>query len=43
LASETPDGVHVVEEFEPENQHPKEMQQAGWQLILDNFKKHAES
>ena len=41
--SETPEGVHVKEEFEPENQHPEEMQQAGWQLILDNFKKHAES
>ena len=41
--SETPDGVHLVEEFEPENQNPEEMQQAGWQLILDNFKKHAES
>lgn len=41
--SEMPEGVRVVEEFEPENQHPKEMQQAGWQLILDNFKKHAES
>ncbi len=40
--SETPEGVHVVEEFEPENQNPEEMQQAGWQLILDNFKKYAQ-
>lgn len=29
--------------FEAENTHPVEMQQAGWQAILDNFKKYAES
>ena len=30
--------IHIVEEFEPENENPKEMQRAGWQAILDNFK-----
>lgn len=32
----------VTETFEPENQNPLEMQQAGWQAILDNFKKYTE-
>ncbi|MBL7792336.1 MAG: SRPBCC domain-containing protein [Saprospiraceae bacterium] len=34
--------TRVVETFEPENMNSWEMQQAGWQAILDNFKKHAE-
>lgn len=33
----------VIETFEAENTHPIEMQKAGWQAILDNFKKYAES
>ena len=33
----------VREEFEPENQNSLEMQKNGWQSILDNFKKYAES
>jgi uncharacterized protein YndB with AHSA1/START domain len=33
----------VVETFDAENTHSIEMQQAGWQAILDNFKKHVES
>jgi uncharacterized protein YndB with AHSA1/START domain len=33
----------VVEIFEAENIHPVEFQKAGWQAILDNFKKYAES
>jgi len=33
----------VVETFDPESENPVEMQRAGWQAILDNFKKHAES
>lgn len=37
------DTTEVVESFEAENQHPAEMQQAGWQAILDNFKKYAEA
>ena len=33
----------VIEMFEPESENSIEMQQMGWQLILDNFKKHVES
>jgi hypothetical protein len=36
-------GTKVTEQFEPENQNPEDMQQAGWQMILDNFKSYAES
>jgi uncharacterized protein YndB with AHSA1/START domain len=32
----------VKEIFEAENENPIEMQRAGWQAILDNFKKHVE-
>ncbi|TSJ41348.1 SRPBCC family protein [Fluviicola chungangensis] len=32
----------VVETFEAESQNPVEMQQGGWQAILDNFKKYTE-
>ena len=35
--------THITETFEPENQNSLEMQQAGWQSILDNFKKYAEA
>jgi uncharacterized protein YndB with AHSA1/START domain len=35
-------GTTITEQFEPENQNPEDMQQAGWQMILSNFKKHAE-
>lgn len=35
--------VRVVESFEAENANPLEMQQFGWQAILDNFKKHTET
>lgn len=35
--------VRVIESFDPENQNPEEMQRAGWQSILDNFKKYVES
>lgn len=40
---ETPEGVKIVESFEPENENPEEMQRSGWQAILDNFKKYVES
>lgn len=40
---ETPDGVKITQSFDPENENPIEMQQTGWQAILDNFKKYAES
>lgn len=32
----------VAETFEPENTNPLELQQRGWQAILDNFKKYCE-
>ena len=35
-------GIHIVETFEAENIHSLDMQRAGWQAILDNFKKYAE-
>ena len=40
---ETGEGVSIIEKFDPEQENPREMQQAGWQAILDNFKKYAES
>jgi uncharacterized protein YndB with AHSA1/START domain len=36
------DQTKVVESFEAESTHSIEMQQGGWQAILDNFKKYAE-
>ena len=33
----------VVETFDAENTHSVEMQRGGWQAILDNFTKYAES
>jgi uncharacterized protein YndB with AHSA1/START domain len=33
----------ITEIFEPESQNPVEMQQTGWQNILNNFKKYAEN
>lgn len=35
--------VKLIETFDPENENPTEMQRAGWQAILDNFKKYVES
>lgn len=37
---ETAEGVRVRLEFDPETENPVEMQQAGWQAILDNFARH---
>jgi uncharacterized protein YndB with AHSA1/START domain len=39
----TPQGVVITETFDPENENSLEMQRGGWQAILDNFKKYAES
>lgn len=41
----TPNGnsVHVNVDFEAETANPIEMQQFGWQAILDSFKKYTES
>lgn len=33
----------VTERFEAENTNPVDMQQMGWQAILDNFRKYTES
>ena len=35
--------TEVTESFEAENTYPVEMQKNGWQAILENFKKYAES
>lgn len=32
----------IISTFEMESENPEEMQRAGWQAILDNFKKHVE-
>ncbi|MGO4906744.1 SRPBCC family protein [Pseudorhodobacter sp. W20_MBD10_FR17] len=36
-------GVLVREAFDAEDTHPVEMQKAGWQAILDRFKRYVES
>ena len=36
---EIPEGIGVIETFDPENENSLEMQRSGWQAILDNFKK----
>ena len=35
--------TNITSTFDPENENPHEVQQFGWQAILNNFKKHAES
>lgn len=40
---QTENGVEVVEVFDPENQNPLEMQQMGWQAILNRYKSVAEN
>lgn len=35
--------TEVTETFEAESENSPEMQQAGWQAILDNFKKYTET
>ena len=40
---QTNDGIKVVETFEPESQNSLELQQEGWQAILNNFKKYTEN
>ena len=41
--SEGANGVTVAVDFDGEDTHSEEMQRGGWQAILENFKKHAES
>lgn len=35
--------THLSETFEAETENPIEMQRAGWQAILDNFKRYTET
>lgn len=35
--------TNMVIDFDPENENPIEMQQQGWQAILNNFKAHVEN
>lgn len=37
------DSTRVTEVFDPETLNPEEMQRGGWQAILDNYKRHAET
>jgi uncharacterized protein YndB with AHSA1/START domain len=37
------EATKIVETFEAEDTHSIEMQKEGWQAIMDNFKKYAES
>lgn len=40
--SDTPEGVKIIQTFDPEDENTVEMQRQGWQAILDNFKKYVE-
>lgn len=39
----TPEGVHIVETFDPEQTNPEDMQRAGWQAILNTFAAYVEA
>jgi uncharacterized protein YndB with AHSA1/START domain len=39
----TEDGIKITETFDIEHENSAELQRQGWQAILDNFKKYAES
>ena len=36
-------GIRVTTIFDPEQTNPEEMQRAGWQMILENFRKYTEA
>jgi uncharacterized protein YndB with AHSA1/START domain len=38
----TANGTLITETFDPEQENPIELQQTGWKMILDNFKKYVE-
>jgi uncharacterized protein YndB with AHSA1/START domain len=40
---ENPSGVLITESFQAENLHSRDLQRQGWQAILDNFQRHAET
>jgi uncharacterized protein YndB with AHSA1/START domain len=39
----TKDGIEIIEKFDPETENSEELQQTGWQMILNNFKKYIEA
>lgn len=41
--TDTSDGILIEETFEVEDENSAKQQKEGWQAILNNFKKHAES
>ena len=41
--AESEGGVRVRETFDAETENPAELQRAGWQAILDNFRGHVEA
>lgn len=41
--TELGNSTHVAVAFDPETENPVEVQQAGWQAILENFKTYTES
>ncbi len=41
--TETDGQTEISVSFDPETEHPLEMQQAGWQAILNNFKSYVEA
>jgi uncharacterized protein YndB with AHSA1/START domain len=43
IFTKTGDATKIVESFEPEGENPREMQQGGWQAILNSFKLYTEN
>jgi len=43
LFNSSDEGVKITESFDAEKVNPVEMQQAGWQAILNNFKSYTET
>lgn len=41
--TETPEGVHIRETFDAENEYPHDFQRQGWQSILDSFARYVEA
>ncbi len=41
--NETPNGVEVIEKFDPENENSEDLQHKGWKAIISNFKIYVES
>ncbi len=38
-----PEGTKVTQSFDPESQNSRELQESGWQSILNNFKHYVEN